>query len=166
MRSVSHCGQTISLYTPHQTWCWTSYTKSTKREITSQRLVLSRGVSFPFLQINGKAWVEESCVLSRLPSSDAPEHEQRLTRLRHRVVVFFFSFNIPKSYPRSSTWAGRSSQELLAGRCHWRWCRWAVGSFGVSRQGRRRSSAWRQQTPCWPERRRRSQRSCCSWRAG
>lgn len=94
MRSVSHCGQTISLYTPHHTWCQTSYTKSTK--ITSQRSLLSRCVSFPFRKIpNGKAWVEE--FFSTLPSGSEREHW--LARLRYRVSFSPSAFPNPTPDP-------------------------------------------------------------------
>lgn len=73
MRSVSHCGQTISLYTLHPTWCQRSYTNSTKREITSQRFILS-----PFCS-------------SRIPSDEIPMERPEFNRVLRLILTSFSS---------------------------------------------------------------------------
>lgn len=97
MRSVSHCGQTISLYTLHPTRCQRSYTNSTKREITSQRFILSPFFSF-----------------SPIPSDEIPMERPEFNRVLRLILTSFssapehnrdlpgsatvsFPLNIPKS---------------------------------------------------------------------
>lgn len=96
MRSVSHCGQTISLYTLHPTRCQRSYTNSTKREITSQRFVLFLFfLSSPYpLQMKSQ-WkglsLTESCVLSWLPSVQL----QSITETRQTLLLCLFLSTFP-----------------------------------------------------------------------
>lgn len=98
MRSVSHCGQTISLYTLHPTWCQRSYTISTKREITSQKVHI---VPFFFLSYRlqmKSQWkglsLTESCVFILTSFSLALQHNRDSP---DSATVFFFPLNIPKS---------------------------------------------------------------------
>lgn len=115
MRSVSHCGQTISLYTLHPTWCQRSYTISTKREITSQKVHI---VPFFFLSYRlqmKSQWkglsLTESCVFILTSFTLALQHNRDSP---DSATVFFSSQHSQiSSYPRSSTWVERSSRESL-----------------------------------------------------
>lgn len=96
MRSVSHCGQTISLYTLHPTWCQRSYTISTKREITSQKVHI---VPFFFLSYRlqmKSQWkglsLTESCIFILTSFTLALQHNRDSP---DSATVFFFLSTFP-----------------------------------------------------------------------
>lgn len=98
MRSVSHGGQTISVYTLRPTRCQRSYTNSTDWEKikTSQRLILSFFIFSP-LQMKSH-WKGLSLTVSRVLSWLPSVKLWSTTETRQTPLLWFFLSTFPKNF--------------------------------------------------------------------
>lgn len=126
MRSVSHCGQAISLFTLHPTWCQRCYTNSTKTRWKKTKTKIKKHHKgsicplylLPYPIPMKSHWKGLSFIVQRLIFASFTEAlESSRGSPGTATVPFPLSALLQNlQLPTSSTWVEQSSQGLLLGK--------------------------------------------------
>lgn len=149
MRSVAHCGQTISLFTLHPTWCQRCYTNLTKKRGKKNKTKIKKHHKGSICPLNilpypipmKSHWKGLSFIVQRLIFASFTEALESSRGLPGSATVPFSLNALPKTLqlPTSSTWVEQSSQGLLLGERERR--KKKVGEKG-RKKGREGSVTW------------------------